>query len=106
MSSLSIMILCGRSPRHLYVANRLCQSARPLAIVQENGSHWTAQKLARTLAPANLWQKGWRWVRDRRRYADGGEARFFFGDEPPRLARPDLVVQVPHINHAAVATLA
>jgi hypothetical protein len=22
-----IMILCGRSPRHLYVANRLCQTA-------------------------------------------------------------------------------
>ena len=38
MSSLSVMILCGRSPRHLYVANRLCESARAVAIVQETGS--------------------------------------------------------------------
>ena len=34
MSSLTVMILCGRSPRHLYVANRLCESARPVAVVQ------------------------------------------------------------------------
>ena len=38
MSNLSVMILCGRSPRHLYVANRLCQSARAVAIVQETGT--------------------------------------------------------------------
>ena len=27
---LSVMILCGRSPRHLYVANRLCEARAPL----------------------------------------------------------------------------
>jgi len=42
MSDLSIMILCGRTPRHLHVANRLCENARPLAIVQETGRRLTA----------------------------------------------------------------
>jgi len=96
------MILCGRSPRHLYVANRLCASARPVAIVQETGSRWTARKLT----PSNLARKAWRWLRDRRRYAGGGEARFFFGSGEPRLARADLLVEVPHINHPDVVALA
>ena len=106
MSKLSVMILCGSSPRHLYVANRLCESARALAIVQETGSQWTAKKVARLLKPANLWRKGWRWLRDRRRYAGGREARFFFGAGAPRLARPELAVKVPHINHPDVVVLA
>jgi methionyl-tRNA formyltransferase len=102
MSSLSVMILCGRSPRHLYVANRLCESARPLAIVQETGSRWTTAKLK----PANLARKAWRWLRDRRRYAGGGETRYFFGQRPAQLTRPDLAVAVPHINHPDVVALA
>jgi hypothetical protein len=106
MPDLSVLILCGRSPRHLYVANRLCGAARPLAIVQETGTQWSARKVARLLKPANLARKGWRWLRDRRRYAGGGEARFFFGDAAPRLERPDLVVEVPHINHPDVVALA
>jgi len=91
MSELSVLILCGRSPRHLYVANRLCRAARPLAIVHETGTQWTAAKVARTLKPSNLARKGWRWLRDRRRYVGGGEARFFFGDAPAKLDRPELV---------------
>jgi methionyl-tRNA formyltransferase len=106
MSSLSVMILCGRSPRHLYVANRLCASARPVAIVQETGTQLSGRKLLRQLRPANLWRKSWRWLRDRRRYASGAEARFFFGAGAPRLTREDLLVQVPHINHPDVVTLA
>ncbi len=106
MSSLSVMILCGRSPRHLYVANRLCRAARPVAIVQETGGRWNREKLAKVIRPAVLWRKGWRWLRDRRRYADGGEARFFFGAAAPRLERPDLLLEVPHINHPQVAALA
>ena len=106
MAELSVMILCGRSPRHLYVANRLCESARPIAIVQETGSQWSARKLARLLNPASLSRKAWRWLRDRRRYSGGREARFFFGAEAPRLARPDLVAEVPHINHPDVVALA
>ena len=105
MSSLSVMILCGRSPRHLYVANRLCQGARVLAIVQETGTQWSAGKLRRVLRPANLWRKAWRWLRDRSRYRDGAEARFFFGDSTPRLRREDLVARVPHINHPDVVVL-
>lgn len=108
MTPLRIMILCGRSPRHLYVANALCAApaAEPLAIVQETGSEWNGRKLIRLLRPDNLARKTWRWLRDRRRYAGGREARFFFGDAPPRLDRPDLVVEVPHINHPRVVELA
>jgi methionyl-tRNA formyltransferase len=106
MSRLSVMILCGRAPRHLYVANRLCQAGRPVAIVQETATRWTATKVMRLLRPAHLWAKGWRWLRDRRRYRGGAEARFFFGARPPGLIREDLVVTVPHIDHPAVADLA
>jgi hypothetical protein len=103
---LSILILCGRSPRHLWVANRLCGAARPLAIVQETGTQWSAKKLRRLLRPENLWRKGSRWLRDRRRYAGGKEARFFFGHETPSLGRADLLVEVPHINDPEVTSLA
>jgi folate-dependent phosphoribosylglycinamide formyltransferase PurN len=106
MSELSVLILCGRSPRHLYVANRLCRAARPLAIVHETGTQWTTAKVVRTLKPANLARKAWRWLRDRRRYVGGGEARFFFGDFPAKLDRPDLVVEVPHVNDDRVVALA
>lgn len=106
MSSLSVMILCGRSPRHLYVANRLSEQARPVAIVQETGSHWTGRKIVSLLNPANVARKAWRWLRDRRRYAGGGEARFFFGGSAPRLSRSELLIEVPHINHPEVVALA
>ena len=78
-TGLSVMILCGRSPRHLHVANRLCEGARAVAIVQETGSQWSAGRILKQLAPRNLWRKGWRWLRDRRRYRGNGEARYFFG---------------------------
>ena len=100
------MILCGRSPRHLYVANRLCKAARPVAIVQETGGHWNMKKLAKLFRPNILWRKIWRWLRDRKRYSGGGEARFFFGNATPGLDRPDLVHEVPHINHPDVVALA
>jgi methionyl-tRNA formyltransferase len=103
MSDLTLMILC---PRHLYVANALCRAGRPLAIVHEVGFGWNPRQLRRQLQPVNLCRKAWRWVRDRRRYRDGAEARFFFGAEPPRLDRPDLVVTVPHINHPDLLMLA
>ncbi|MCK4626706.1 MAG: formyl transferase [Phycisphaerae bacterium] len=107
MSELSVMILCGRSPRHLYVANRLCRAGRPLAIVHETGGEQTTEKLLKLLKhPRKLRQKVWRWIRDRKRYAGGGEARFFFGNLPPRMDREDLLVEVPHINHPDVPALA
>ncbi len=106
MSSLSVMILCGRSPRHVYVANRLCAGARALAIVQETGRQLTAGRIVRQLYPGNLWRKAWRWLRDRRRYTGGREASFFFAANPPRLVRQDLLVEVPHINHPDVVALA
>lgn len=103
---MKILILCGRSPRHWYVANALCEAAEAQAIVQETGSEWNAKKLAKQLRPDNLGRKAWRWLRDRRRYTGNREARFFFGDAPPQLTRPDLVVEVPHVNHPDVVTLA
>ncbi len=106
MSSLSVMILCGRSPRHLYVANRLCESARPVAIVQETGTQLSGRKLLKRLTPDNLGRKAWRWLRDRRRYASGGEAMFFFGSSTPGLVRKDLLVEVPHVNHPDLVALA
>ena len=103
---LRVLVLCGRSPRHLYVANALCQSADVLAIVQETGADFSWKKFARTLRPDNVVRKAWRWLRDRRRYTGNGEAGFFFGDQPPRLDRTDLVKPVPHINHPDVLKLA
>ncbi|MDW8322974.1 MAG: formyl transferase [Burkholderiales bacterium] len=108
MNRLRILILCGRSPRHLYVANALCAApaAEPLAIVQETGAELNGKKLLKLLRPDHLTRKAWRWLRDRRRYVGGREARFFFGATPPRLDRPELVVQVPHVNHPQVLALA
>lgn len=106
MSELTVMVLCGRSPRHLYVANRLCRQARVLAIVQETGRSWSRKKVIGLLNPASLARKAWRWLRDRKRYAGGAEARFFFGESPPALARRELQVEVPHINHPDVVALA
>jgi hypothetical protein len=100
------MVLCGRSPRHLYVANALCRAGDVVAIVQETGSDFSWKKLARTLRPDNFYRKAWRWLRDRRRYTGNGEARFFFGDAQPRLDRPELLREVPHINHADAVGLA
>ena len=103
---LRVMVLCGRSARHLHVANSLCAAADVVAIVQESGGEFSWKKLARTLRPDNFARKAWRWLRDRRRYAGDPEAKFFFGDKPPRLDRPELVHAVPHINHPEVVTLA
>jgi hypothetical protein len=100
------MVLCGRSPRHLYVANALCEAADVLAIVQESGSDWSLRKVMRTLRPDTLYRKAWRWLRDRRRYYGNPESRFFFGSAAPRLDCPELVREVPHINHPEVVRLA
>ena len=103
---LKILILTGASPRHLHVANRLCKTAEPLAIIQETGSHWTVRKILRLLRPDNFARKLTRWLRDRKRYSGGGEAKFFFGDNTPQLDRQNIAEQVPHINHPRVLELA
>jgi len=106
MSALRIMILCGRSARHLHVANALCKAAEPVAIVQETGGEWSLKKTLKKLRPDNLFRKVWRWLRDRRRYTGNPEAKFFFPDGSAKLDRPDLVREVPHINHPDVVRLA
>jgi len=103
---LRILILCGRSPRHLFVANELCKAADVLAIVQESGSEFSWKKLAKTLRPGNFARKAWRWLRDRRRYTGNQEGRFFFGDEHAHLNHPERVREFPHINHPDVVKLA
>jgi len=105
MDKLSILILCGHSPRHLYVANTLCEAADVLAIVQETGGEWNARKVLKTLRPDNFFRKLWRWLRDRRRYTGNREALFFFEDGNPVLDQPELVKEVPHINHPDVIQL-
>jgi folate-dependent phosphoribosylglycinamide formyltransferase PurN len=105
MDKLRILVLCGRSPRHLYVANALCEAAEVLAIVQETGGEWKARKVLKTLRPDNFLRKVWRWLRDRRRYTGNREARFFFTDEQAVLDHPELVKEVPHINHPDVLRL-
>jgi methionyl-tRNA formyltransferase len=106
MGRLRIMVLCGGSPRHLYVANALCRAADVQAIVQECGSEWNPRKIARTLRPDNILRKIWRWIRDRRRYRGNQEASYFFADGTAKLDRPDLVNKVPYINHPDVVKLA
>lgn len=106
MAKLRVMVLCGRSPRHLYVANALCQAAEVVAIVQENGAEFSWKKLAKKLRPDNFARKVWRWLRDRRRYIGNREGQFFFGDQPAHLDHPELVREFPHINHPDVVKLA
>ncbi|MDY6828011.1 MAG: formyl transferase [Pseudomonadota bacterium] len=99
MAELRLVILCGQAPRHLYVANRLCEHADVQAIVQETGTALDWPALRKKLKPASLGRKAWRWLRDRRRYTGNAEAEFFFPNTSPALNRPDLRVGVPHINH-------
>lgn len=106
MSKLRVLLLCGRSPRHLYVANALCEAADVQAIVQETGTEWSGKKILRKFRPDNLLRKTWRWLRDRRRYTGNQEGKFFFGEQAPRLAHPELICEVPHINHPEVLRLA
>ena len=105
-SRLRVMVLCGRSPRHTYVANALCEAADVVAIVNETGAAFSWKKLFRTLRPDNFFRKAWRWLRDRRRYTGNREGSFFFGDAPTRLAQPEQVREFPHINHPDVVALA
>ena len=106
MSKLRIMILCGRSARHLHVANTLCRAGETLAIVQETGGEWNLKKTLKKLRPDHLFRKVWRWLRDRRRYTGNPEAKFFFPHGEPRLDHPELVREFPHINHPEVVKLA
>lgn len=106
MSNLRIMILCGRSARHIHVANRLCRAAEPLAIVNEVGRQWTRKKLLNLAKPQVFGRKVWRWLRDRKRYAGNPEAKYFFGDRAPEFERRELIHEVPHINDPGVVALA
>lgn len=106
MSEPRIMVLCGRSPRHLYVANRLCELANVIAIVHEAPAQWTWEKLKRNLKPRVFFRKSWRWLRDRKRYTGNPEAKFFFGTETPRLEQPELVHEVPDVSSPEMLALA
>ncbi len=106
MSTLSVVILCGQSPRHLYFANKLCHACDPKAIIQESGHNLTTKKILRLISkPQRLAQKIWRWLRDRKRYTGNKEESFFFGKTEPKLERKDLRLEVPHINHPDVLSI-
>lgn len=106
MPDLKVMILCGRSPRHVFVANRLCDSSNVVAVVQEMGAPWSARKLGKLLRVRTSANKAWRWLRDRWRYTGDAEARFFFPEGEPRLDHPQLVHPVPTVNDERVVELA
>ncbi|MGR8930592.1 MAG: formyl transferase [Gammaproteobacteria bacterium] len=107
MTKPSILILCGSSPRHIYVANKLCRFNDVIAIVQETGTHWSVEKVLKLLSKPNLFfRKVWRWLRDRKRYTGNPEQRFFFGEKLAAFDRPDLIFNVPHINHPDLVDLA
>ena len=75
--------------------------------MQEVGRQLDAAKIKKWIAnPRLVWRKIWRWLRERKRYAGGDEARFFFGNKAPKLDRPDLIVRVQNINDADLVTLA
>jgi methionyl-tRNA formyltransferase len=99
---LRVVFLCGGSPRHVYVANLLCRSLDVAAIVQETGRRVTAAKLLSLARPDVAMRKMGRWLRDRRRYAGNRESEFFFGRDPVRLDRPELLLRAEHINAAEV----
>ena len=106
MSQLTAIILCGQSPRHLYFANQVAKACKPLAIIQESGHDAPVMKIIKLLLkPTRLWCKLTRWIRDRKRYKGHKEAEFFFADSLPHLTRPELRVEVPHINHLDVIAL-
>jgi methionyl-tRNA formyltransferase len=58
------------------------------------------------LRPDNLFRKAWRWIRDRKRYAGGKEAAFFFGTQEPKFASGPRLLRVTTINDPAVVALA
>src|SRR5262249_48913742 len=74
-------------------------------IVQETGREWTARNVSKALRPANLLSKISRQMRNRRHDRGDEEAKFFFGNHEPVLARPELVVEAPYINHPKVSAL-
>ena len=106
MSILTVLVLCGQSPRHIYVANKICEAAEPVAIVHETGRDLSFKNLKKKLRPRVLLSKINRKLREMRRPSPDDEAVFFFGDAEPALTRPDIVVEVPHINHSDVVVLA
>ncbi len=102
MEKPKIMIFCGGSPRHLYVANQLCAHSDPLAIVMETGRRITARKLIDQALNGSLLRKVWRKLRDRPRYAGNREAEFFFPQGAAELTRSDLLIETPYINDPQV----
>ena len=102
MHKLRVMILCGRSPRHLFVANALSEAADVCAIVHESSGNLGLRSVLKKLRPQALGRKAWRWLRDRRRYLNNHEAHFFFPNGMPILARPEMVRMTSHINHPQV----
>lgn len=100
---LSVLVLCGGAPRHLFVANALCSAVDVVRIITEVGSRPTLRKVVRLLThPSILAQKIWRSRHDRKMALAKKEAEFFFGHEEPRWLREDLVTQIPYINHPDV----
>lgn len=105
-SNLSVIVLCGSSPRHLYVANKLCKGADVRAIFQEKGREVSVAKVVKWISkPKILWRKICRKIREFDRYSGKREAAFFFEKREPELDEKELLIEVQYINHQKVVDL-
>jgi hypothetical protein len=95
-------VLIGPSLRAMYVANRLCAALPVVTILRETGRDWSWRNLRRQLQPGALRNRVYRKLRPWLFPPDVDAARFFFGADPPRFVRADLVQNVACINDRCV----
>ena len=98
MAKLRVLLLCGRSPRHLYVANALCEAADVLAIVRNRNR--MVGKNTRKFRPDNIAQ-----TRGAGCAIGGaiGNQEIFLRRSIAATCRPELLREAPHINHRGAA---
>ena len=98
-------VLCGGSPRSMYVANTLCAGLDVACILCEVGREYSWRKLRRSLRPAIIRAKLYRRIQPRLFPPDVDQGRFLFPDGRPRFANPQVVHRIAHINAPRVVDL-
>jgi len=107
MSQLSVIILCGQSPRHLYFCQPIYANLQAAGHNPGGRARRPAKKNNQAAAknPANYGAKSGAGCGIANVTAAIKKPRFFFADQPPQLDRNDLRVEAPHINHPDVIKL-
>ena len=100
-----VAVLCGRSPRSIYVANALCAGLNVRCVICEVGREYSWKKVRANVTPATIRAKLYRRVQPYLFPPDVDQGRFFFPDNKPHFAEPRLVHQVAHINAPVVVEL-